>query len=246
MCGRIALHEPTARLARLFDATLGDDVERTWEASYNVTPTTRIPAVVERREPRERRLVLLRWGLIPSWAKDPSVGNRMINARAETVATKAAYRTALRRHRAIVPADGFYEWQVTAGRGPRQPWYVTRADGGPLALAGLWEAWRDPEAPPDAPPLRSCTIITAPAGADLQGIHDRMPVVLEPAAWDRWLDPTVDDAEAVADLLVPSTGGTLQLVRVGRSVNSVTNDGPELIRPEPADPAPAAASDAVG
>lgn len=235
MCGRIALHEPTARLARLFHAVEGDDVASTWEASYNVAPSTSIPAVVESHRTRERRLVLLRWGLVPSFAKDPAVGSRMINARAETVATKPAFRTALRRHRAIVPADGFYEWQAAAGRGPRQPWYVTRADGAPLALAGLWEVWRDPAAGAEAPPLRSCTIITAPASADLDAVHDRMPVVLEAAAWDRWLDPSVDDPAAVADLLVPSPAGTLRRVRVGRAVSSVANDGPALIEPEPGD-----------
>lgn len=267
MCGRIALYEPTARLARLFDAGLAEDAEA-WQASYNVAPSTRIPAVVARR-PRpavadggagsgagdarpdhggaagggapvapgaERRLVLLRWGLVPPWAPDPSVGNRMINARAETVATKAAFRTALRRHRAIVPADGFYEWQRGPGRRPSQPWYFTRADGGPLALAALWEAWRDPQAPPDAPPLRSCTIITAPAGPDVVGVHDRMPVVLEPGAWDRWLDPELDEAGAVTDLLVASPAGTLRSLRVGRAVSSVGNDGPELLEPAPPDP----------
>jgi putative SOS response-associated peptidase YedK len=276
MCGRIALHEPTARLARLFGAGLAEDAEA-WQPSYNVAPSTRIPAVVARR-PRssadgaptgspaggaipavppsgggvsaavaapggagaaagpERRLVLLRWGLVPPWAPDPSIGNRMINARAETVATKAAFRTALRRHRAIVPADGFYEWHRGPGRGPSQPWYFTRAEGGPLALAALWEAWRDPQAPPDAAPLRTCTIITAPAGPDVAGVHDRMPVVLEPGSWDRWLDPELDEADAVADLLAVSPAGTLQALRVGRLVSSVGNDGPELIEPAPPEP----------
>lgn len=262
MCGRIALHEPTARLARLFDAVPGADVEQVWHASYNVPPTTRIPVVVARRVPPAtagdtqdgdgaaagpvvvRRLVLLRWGLVPPWAKDPSVGNRMINARSETVATRPAFRTALRRHRAIVPADGFFEWQPAPGRGPRRPWYFTRADGQPLALAGLWEAWRDPEAPPDAPPLRTCTIITTPSSDDVAAVHDRMPVVLEPAAWERWLDPDLDEADAVADLLAAPPAGTLHAVPVRRDVSSVANDGPELIEPVE-EPTPAEAAGAT-
>lgn len=246
MCGRIALHQPTARLARLFEAVPGADVDA-FAASYNVAPGTTVPVVITARprpqRPRpERRLVLLRWGLVPSWAASPSVGNRMINARAESVATRPAFRTALRRRRALVPADGFYEWQAGPGRGPRQPWYFTRADGHPLALAGLWETWRDPQGPPDAPALFTCTIITAAAGPDVRAVHSRTPVVVEPADWERWLDPAVDEPDAVSDLLAAAPAGTLRSVRVGPAVSSVANDGPELVRPvatedEPADPA---------
>lgn len=229
MCGRIALYEPTARLARLFDATVSADVDQVWQASYNVAPTRRVPVVVA--PAGQRRLDLLRWGLVPSWAKDATVGNRMINARSETVASKPAYRSALRSRRAIVPADGFYEWQAVAGGRRRQPWYFTRADGQPLALAGLWEVWRDPQAPPGSPALRTCTIITTAAGPDVDAVHDRMPVVLDPSDWGRWLDPGADQADAVADLLAPSPAGTLRAARVGPAVSSAGNDGPELVRP---------------
>lgn len=244
MCGRIALLEPSERLARLFDAVV--QTGTTWQTSWNVPPTSPVPLVVAREpaaDPAHRTLTTARWGLVPSWASDPSIGNRLFNARAETVASTPAFRTAARRRRAIVPVSGFYEWQGTP-RSRRAPWLFTRSDGMPMALAALWEWWPDraprphgagadpctpltstvvpatlpglgptpPSASPE-PPSRSCTIVTTAAGPDVEAVHHRMPVILEPDDWDRWLDPTTTDVDEVRDLLRPAPVGTLRAER---------------------------------
>jgi len=241
MCGRYTSTSSPAELARVFAV---DDVKAPeLPLRYNVAPTQDVYAVAERR-PREegessrRQLGSFRWGLVPSWAKDPSVGNRMINARAEGIATKSAYKRALARRRCIIPADGFYEWQVRGGEGQKPhklPWVIRHRDGSPLAFAGLWEVWHDPD-DPEGPPLRTCVIVTSDANDRLAPIHDRMPVVLPPAAWARWLDTSNHDVTVVQGLLVPAPSEDFEVYPVSTKVNTVANEGPELIEPLPPPP----------
>lgn len=169
-----------------------------------------------------REFVLLHWGLIPRWAKDPKIGNRLINARAESVLEKAAFRDALRRRRCLVVADGFYEWCKTGGG--KQPFFIHRADDRPIAFAGVWEAWRDPA----GELVQSCTIITTRASRLLEPIHDRMPVILPAEHYERWLDPAVKAEEAHA-LLVPSENEPLEVYPVGPLVNNPRNDSPQCV-----------------
>ncbi len=188
-----------------------------------------------REVPVERQLRVVRWGLVPFWAKDVKIGSRMINARAETVAEKPAFRRAFAQRRCLLPADGYYEWQQEDG-GRKQPIYITRADGRPLAFAGLYELWRDASVPPDDADawLWTTTVITTSAPDDLGHIHDRMPMVIDPASWGDWLDPASRDVSDVRSLLVPAVVSGLTTYPVSTAVNSVRNNGPELI--EPLDP----------
>lgn len=228
MCGRYGSIASTAALAERFVATATEDAEERVR-SWNVAPTQPARAVIERPD-QGRLIVALRWGLVPYWAKDPSIGSKQINARSETVDKAPAYRNALVRHRCLIPADGFYEWRrIDDGtrRGQRQPYWFARADGDVMALAGLRETWRDAE----ENLLRTCTIVTTESSADVADIHDRMPVVLEPAVWDEWLDPGQRDAAAVKALLLPSPAGTLVRHPVSDEVNRPDADGPELIEP---------------
>lgn len=230
MCGRLVSSSPPDVLAAYFGA---DQVEETLtEARYNVAPTTEVAVVVERDD--HRCLDAFRWGLVPSWAKDRRIGNKMINARAETVATKNAYRAAFRKRRCIVSADGFYEWTRLGPDDAKTPFYIHRADGAPLALAGLWERWRDPNAgddPSTSPWIDTCTIITGPPNERIAEIHDRMPVMLPRDTWDRWLDPAFQDTDALQALLVPAPASELALHRVSTAVNNVRSQGPGLIEP---------------
>jgi len=232
MCGRFALYTEPARIARYFKAGLAEGHDAEHEPSWNVAPTDEVLGVRDRPQKDggqpERILMTFRWGLIPWWSKDAKSGSRLFNARSETVATKASFREAFKERRIIVPADGFYEWHKTK-TGARQPHYFSRADGAPLAFAGLAERWRDKQAPKDTPPVRSCTIITAPGGADMHGIHDRMPVILDPATFDLWLDPANEDTEELRALLRPPPAGTVVHHPVGQRVGNVKNNGPELI-----------------
>jgi putative SOS response-associated peptidase YedK len=240
MCGRIALYSEPDFLARVFDAQLALDVGTEARPSWNIGPMRSVLAVAEVPD-REgapdagahRELGRYRWGLVPSWAKDPTMGNRTFNARAETVASKPSFRAAFGARRLAVVADGFYEWKPGPGK-TKQPYYFTRADGQPLALAGLWEQWwgaPGPAGPADGerPALRTCTVITTDAGPDMGAIHHRMPVVLEPEVLAEWLDPANRDKPELESLLAPSPGGTLVHRAVGREVGNVRNDGPELI-----------------
>jgi putative SOS response-associated peptidase YedK len=196
-----------------------------------------------------RQLRVLRWGLVPSWAKDPSIGSRLINARMETVADKPAFRRAFARRRCLLPADGYYEWyagdagadnprasRARSGRPAKQPFFIRPSDGGVLAMAGLYEFWRDPAADPDDPAawLTTCTVITTQAVDAVGRIHDRMPMLVEPDRFTQWLDPTVADTELVRGLLVPAAPGRLDAYPVSTAVNNVRNNGPELIEPVPA------------
>jgi putative SOS response-associated peptidase YedK len=242
MCGRFALYTPPARMARYFGASLAEDTEPGFHPSWNVAPTDQVLGVrvppprhgpaegggESGRAEGERVLMSFRWGLIPWWSKDAKSGSRLFNARRETVATKASFREAFRERRIIVPADGFYEWHRTK-TGHKQPHYFTRRDGDPMAFAGLAERWRDKNAPGDAPYIRSCTVITTPGGADMEGIHDRMPVILDPATFDLWLDPANEDTEELLGLLRPPPAGTVMHHLVGPRIGNVRNNDPTLI-----------------
>jgi putative SOS response-associated peptidase YedK len=228
MCGRIALYTPPAAMARLLEAGLAEDVDPTGHPSWNVGPTRRIDGVAEVEGARV--LDRYRWGLIPSWAKDASFGARTFNARSETAATKPSFRAAWKVRRLLIPIDGFYEWD-RRGPGKPAPHYFTRADERPLVVAGLFESWHDPAAPEDAPAVRSATVLTTQAGEDMDGIHDRMPVVLEQGAFDLWLETEGGELAALGDLCRPAPRGTLVHHRVDPAVGSVRNDGPELIAP---------------
>ncbi|MCU1351615.1 MAG: hypothetical protein JWM05_824 [Acidimicrobiales bacterium] len=239
MCGRFVSASPPDEVARYFDAT--EVTERVLDPSYNVAPTHDVYAVLS--DGQTRRLDTLHWGLVPFWAKAPSVGSKMINARAETLADKGTYRRAFEKRRCIIPADGFYEWRKVPGHKQKQPYFIHRPDGDPLALAGIWETWRGPERS-GPPQLRSCSIITTSANELLAPVHDRMPVILPATAWDRWLDPTFDDLDLLGQLLVPAPSRLLAMHPVGTDVNKVdTNDAHlvEAVAPlEPAVPGPGA------
>ncbi|HVX19982.1 MAG TPA: SOS response-associated peptidase [Acidimicrobiales bacterium] len=255
MCGRIALYTPPDTLARLFDAELaagaGDLAPR-----WNVAPTTDVLGLrfgggsgtdgrpvgsPDGDGPARLPLVLdrFRWGLVPAGAADPSPGSRLFNARAESVATRSSFRDAFDRHRAVVLADGFYEWRKGPGS-RRRPHYFRRADSQPLALAGLWADWRDPR--PEAagrPAVRTCAVITTTASQDMDGVHDRMPVVLARDLVDLWVDPAVADHDELAGLLRPPPAGTLVHHPVDQRVGNVRHDDPALVVPVGADPEPA-------
>jgi putative SOS response-associated peptidase YedK len=229
MCGRMTQQTSPSDVARIFDAELRD--EEAVPARFNCAPTDPLTVVLQRDDGRvvER----YRWGLIPAWSSDPRDGARMINARAETVATSPAFRTAFRRRRCLIPADGFYEWR--RGEGRPQPWYIRLSDGDPMAMAGLWSLWRDPATGGWVP---SCSVVTTEASEQVAPLHDRMPVILGSDAWMPWLDPTERDTAFLHSLLVPLPDGALDLYPVSSRVNSVRNDGPDLI--EPLAPAPPA------
>ena len=224
MCGRFTQQRPTAELARLFEAqpVVPDEGGR-----FNVAPTQEVSVVVQPEPERPRVVDAYRWGLVPSWAKSPAVGNKLINARAETVATSGAFRRSFASRRCIVPADAFYEW-LRREDGPTQPYLIRHRDGSPLAFAGLWSTWRDEKH--DAW-LRSCTIVTTTPNELMARIHDRMPVVLAPGDWARWLDPTMTDTTELQRLLRPSPAAELEAYPVSSAVNNPRNKGPELTRP---------------
>ena len=228
MCGRVALFSPPVRLARLLEAALAAGLDPDDHPSWNVGPQRRLFAVTERDEGRV--LDHYRWGLVPSWSKDPAIGNRLFNARGETVAEKPSFRSAFARRPCVIPVDGFYEWDHRAGHN-KQPNFFTRTDGEPLLFAGLYEFWRDPAAPEDAAPLATCTIITTTANDDLDEIHDRMPVILEHANVETWLNVHDHESDERVMLLRPAPAGTLSHYGVDAAVGSVKNDGPELIAP---------------
>jgi len=221
MCGRFTQQRPASELAEIFGAEpLTDDPG----GHFNVAPTDEAAVVVQREE--RRAVTAYRWGLIPHWAKDAKVGSRMFNARAETITTSPAFRDAFARKRCIVPVDSFYEWKREGKI--RQPFRVVRRDGMPLALAGLWAGWRDPETDTVR---RTFTIVTTTPNAALIDLHDRMPVVISEDAWDRWLEPSPGDPSELLGLLEPNEAVDLEVYAVERAVNDVRRDGPDLIVP---------------
>lgn len=226
MCGRYASSRDARDLASAFEVE--EPPESVLPPSWNVAPTDPVYAVVQRPD-APRSLRVLRWGLVPSWAKDAKGAARLINARRETVTSKPAFRAAYARRRCLLPADGYYEWQSDGDR--KQPWFLSSRDGSPLAMAGLYEVW----APADGgEKLWTCTVITTDAADELGHIHDRTPLLVPREDWQRWLDPTVEDPGE--HLLVPAVGGELDAWPVAPAVGNVRNDGPELAEPVPLDP----------
>jgi len=219
MCGRFTQERPASELAEIFGAEpLVDDPG----ARFNVAPTDDALVVVQRED--RRAITAYRWGLIPHWAADAKVGSRMFNARAETLTTSPAFRDAFKRHRCLVPVDSFYEWKREGT--VRQPYRVVRDDRTPLALAGLWAGWRDPATDSVR---RTFTIITSRPNEALRDLHDRMPVVVPPGAWDRWLSDAAADPGELLAILEPRDDLDLDVYAVPRLVNDVRRDGPELI-----------------
>ena len=214
MCGRFAFYSPSEATAALF----GVDGSTAVEPRYNIAPTQFIAAIRE-DEDRTRELVMLRWGLVPSWAKDPAIGNRMINARAETVAEKPSYRAAFRHRRCIVLADGFYEWRKEGDA--KTPYFISLASGEAFGLAGLWENWKDKDS--DAS-LQTTTLITMAANEFMTPLHHRMPVVLQPDSANEWLSGAADFLQQAAN-----NAPALQAWPVNRRVNNARNEGAELI-----------------
>lgn len=221
MCGRFTLFDTADAVAERFG--LADTPSLS--PRYNIAPSQEVAAVRIPPGGPARELVPLRWGLVPSWAKDPAVGNRMINARAETAAGKPAFRSAIRRRRCLVPADGFYEWKRAGGR--KQPYYIRLRDGGIFAFAGLWESWEGA----GHASVESCAILTTGSNDLLRPIHERMPVILSPRDYDRWISPAVQDPGALAPLLRSFPSGDMAVFPVGTAVNNPKTDTPGLVRP---------------
>jgi len=219
MCGRYTLTTPVETLAEEFDLT-GPLPEV--PPSYNVTPTEQVVAVIA--GDGGRRLEMLKWGLIPSWADDPEIGSRMINARSETAPEKPSFRRAFRERRCLIPADGFYEWQRTDNG--KQPFYFRMKGERPFAFAGLWESWKG-----SGSEIRSCTILTTEANGLVGEVHPRMPVILAPEDYGLWLDPDVREAEPLLPLLNPYPDDVMEAYPVTRFVNSPSNDDQRCIEP---------------
>jgi putative SOS response-associated peptidase YedK len=216
MCGRYALKSPPAKLVEHFSLDECAD----FGPRYNIPPGVDIPTI--RKSPEGKRVLhLLRWGLVPHWAKDRSIGSKLNNARGESAAEKPSFREAFKRRRCIIPADGFYEWQVQGKA--KQPYYISLKSEEPLAMAGLWESWRGQ----DGEVLRTCCIITTEANEVMKPIHDRMPVILAPQDWDAWLDAPVDKIMA---MVTPFDGGLIQAWPVSSRVNKTVDDDLDLIR----------------
>ncbi len=212
MCGRFTITHPNEAIAALFGAVPGNDLPDS--PRFNICPTDPVAVVTG---DGARRLRVMRWGLLPAWYKTPSDGPLIINARSDTIAVKPAFRTAVRERRCIVPASGFYEWSAGPDK-TRLPWYFTRKDGQPMAFAAVWQRWGE---------IDTCAMVTTEGGTAMDGVHDREPVILEPADWPLWLG----EAGHGAALLMKPTDGVLQRHRVGVAVNSNRARGPELIEP---------------
>jgi putative SOS response-associated peptidase YedK len=230
MCGRFVSSAPPDEIARYFGVE--SPVEASLEPNWNVAPTNDVYVVYE--SGGERRLAAMRWGLVPFWADDPKIGNRLINARCESVAEKNAFRHAFRKHRCIIPADGFYEWKVVPGQKAKQPYFIHRPDAEPFAFAGLWEVWRPREASTaqeatTAEVLHSCTILTGPANESMAPIHDRMPVMLPPSAWETWLAEDQQDPDLLGKFLVPAPPQLITFHAVSTEVNNPRNKGSHLV-----------------
>jgi len=224
MCGRYTLHHTSKEIAARFDAqkVLFETPRR-----YNIAPTQPVAAITQRED--ERVLDAFRWGLIPSWAKDPAIGNRLINARAETLAEKPAFKSALKRRRCLIPADGFYEWSTPekAKSKEKTPHYIRMKTGELFAFAGLWDEWKSP----DGEEVRSCTIITTTPNELITPLHHRMAVILKPEHESLWLDPTLDDADELAQLLKPYAADALEEYTVSTRVNTPAFDEESCLLP---------------
>ncbi|NJL45681.1 MAG: SOS response-associated peptidase [Leptolyngbyaceae cyanobacterium SM2_3_12] len=224
MCGRFSLNKTGEDLAQAFSLqTIPPVVPR-----YNIAPTQPVATVIATPEAPEPHFQLLRWGLIPSWAKDPIIGNRLINARAETVSEKPSFRAAFKRRRCLVLADGFYEWQRQADRKAKQPYYFFLQGHRPFAFAGLWEHWTDSASGAE---LQTCIILTTTANDRIEPIHDRMPVILPPEDYDPWLDPNYDEPQVLQSMLRPYEADAMDYYPVSTVVNKPQHDSPDCIQP---------------
>jgi len=221
MCGRFILMTPGSSLAEQF--RLSEDVSL--EPRYNIAPTQFVAVVRIGRDDPTRKLVMLKWGLVPFWAKDKSIGSRLINARAESVAEKPAFRAAFKYRRCLIPADGFYEWKKTGKR--KQPYFVGMADGHLFAFGGLWEHWESPE----GEVIESCTILTTESNELVQELHDRIPLVVEPKDYELWLDPDMKDSTRLKPLLRPYPGDAMSKFPVSERVNRATYDAADCLEP---------------
>ncbi len=223
MCGRFVQFSSLRTLEAYFpfDSIAADVI-----ASYNVAPTQEVLAIIHQNG---RRLEKRRWGLVPSWAKDLTGASRLINARAETAAQKPSFRAAFKRRRCLIIADGFYEWQ--GEKGNKQPYFIALPSKRPFAFGGLWETWKNKDASDDDPVYKSCTILTTAASESIQGIHHRMPVILQPEAYDDWLDPEINDADRLAVVLQNNLVRKVQYYPVSKLVNRVQNNSAENIKP---------------
>ena len=222
MCGRFTLATPPDQIAKLLDVA---DVP-VFDARYNIAPTQDVPVCRQLDAGANRQIDMLRWGLVPFWADDLKIGNRMINARAETASSKPAYRAAFKRRRCLIPATGFYEWRKE--NGGKQPYIFKRDDGAPFALAGLWEHWTDEESGEVADTF---TILTSEPNELVAPVHRRMPVVLRPDAFGFWLDPANEDVDALEEIIDPWSPEGFETYPVSRDLNSPRNDSPDLIEP---------------
>ncbi len=223
MCGRFSLTAP----GQLWFEIFGLPDPPAWAPRYNIAPTQPVAAVLVPPDQGQRQFRLLQWGLIPSWAKDPGVGADMINARAEMAATKPAFRAAFRRRRCLVLADGFYEWSRQGRK--KQPFCIRLRDGRPFAFAGLWEHWERPE----GGAIDSCALLTTEPNALIQPLHHRMPVILDPEAYELWLDPAVQEVDVLQTFLRPYPPEEMTAYAVSTRVNNPANDSPECIEPLP-------------
>lgn len=221
MCGRYTLSKPAAVLAQTFHLDNVPDLA----PQYNIAPTQIVGAVLYNSDTARSEFQQLRWGLIPCWSKDLGMGAKLINARAETVAEKPAFRSAFKHRRCLIVADGFYEWQKLEDK--KQPFYFHLQDGKPFGFAGLWEQWESPE----GEKIFSCTIVTTEANKLLQPLHERMPVILQPHDYDLWLDPQVKTAERLQPLLHPYSSEAMTAYPVSTAVNNPKHNSPDCIKP---------------
>jgi len=219
MCGRYRLTAKERWLSEYFNIP-AEDID--WAARWNIAPTQEVATIRQDRNEPKRKFGLMRWGMIPYWAKDMSIGNKTINAVCETAAEKPVFRESMKKRRCLIPADGFYEWKKI-GPKQKQPFNIGMADDGLFAFAGLWDRWKDST----GKAIESCTILTTEANALLKDIHDRMPVILQPRDYDLWLDPGITDPARVGDLLKPFDSRLMRIYPVSSTVNKVDNEGPE-------------------
>jgi len=235
MCGRFVSSSSADAISKFFGASFEGEA---LPANFNVAPTQDVLAVLADAA-GERTVQTFHWGLVPSWAKDTKIGSKMINARSETIAEKPAFKGLFKKHRLLIPMDGFYEWQqgveggpvTKAGKPMKLPIFIHRADGDLLAVAGLWATWRDRALGPDAPWLHSCTVITTAANDTMAPVHNRMPVILPASRWGEWLDPTNGDIAALQSLLIPAANDVLTMHAVSTEVNNARNGGSQLVEP---------------
>lgn len=223
MCGRFTLRAGAGELMRFF----GLEGVADFPARYNIAPTQTVAIV--RHSASGRALDFVRWGLIPSWSRDPRIGSSLINARSETAAEKPSFRTAFRKRRCVIPCDGFYEWEAVAGQKLKQPWLIGVRDSPLFGFAGLWESWHAPT----GETVETCSILTTSSNELLRPLHDRMPVILDPSDFERWLVPDVQTAETLRALMVSFPADRMQRFRVSTLVNSPKNETAECVRPIP-------------